>query len=390
MESGIGINAVDLSAPDGVRKLHVLITGGAGFIGSHLADHLLARGHCVRVLDNLSPQVHRTQQVVPPHTNRDVEFVFGDVRDAAAVRSSLAGIDAVVHCAARVGVSLSQYELEATTSVNILGTAVLMEELARHPVEKLIVASGMAIYGEGLYHSLYGNDVVTAERLLKDLKAGYWDPRTTDGQPLYPVPTPETKRPAPVTVYALTKQMQERLCMLSGKTYEIPVVALRFFNVYGPRRSAANPFSGVLAVFTSRLLNNHRPLVFEDGRQRRDFVHVRDAVQACRRALETTGLQDVAINVGSGQSYPVMEIAAKLAIILGKQKISAEATGAFRVSDVRHCFADITLAHDLLGYRPQVSLDSGLIELAEGLSRWVSAEHAEALKQENGPRGLPS
>src|SRR5918998_5568661 len=277
----------------------ILITGGAGFIGSHLADELLQYGHTVRVFDVLCSQVHGSENQTPGYLNPDVELVFGDVRDRAAVERALKGSDAVYHFAAAVGVGKSMYEVEHYASINDIGTAVLLEALIKRPVERLIVASSMSIYGEGLYRSRRGAIHCAVERSPTELRSARWDPVDDEGATLEPIPTPETKTPALSSVYALSKYVQERMCLMIGRAYNIPTVALRFFNVYGPRQALSNPYTGVLAIFASRLLNGKAPLIFEDGEQQRDFVNVRDVVQACVLALETTGAAGGAVNVGS-------------------------------------------------------------------------------------------
>jgi dTDP-L-rhamnose 4-epimerase len=264
--------------------MHILITGGAGFIGSHLADDLIHRGHRVRVLDNLSSQVHGEGAGRPQYLHRDVEVVRGDVRNGPDVVRALDDIEAVYHFAAAVGVGQSMYEIEHYVSTNSVGTAVLLQQISRTTIKRLIVASSMSVYGEGLY-SDRGVAVERAERSLDQLRAGEWEVRNANHEALTPVPTPETKSPSLSSVYALSKYDQERLCLMIGRAYGIPTVALRFFNVYGPRQALSNPYTGVLAIFASRLLNNNPPLIFEDGRQRRDFVSVYDVVEACRLAL---------------------------------------------------------------------------------------------------------
>lgn len=366
----------------------ILITGGAGFIGSHLADALLARGHRVRALDNLSPQVHGTSARRPEYLARDVELLAGDVRDPAAVRRALQDVDAVVHLAAAVGVGQSMYELAHYTAVNNLGTAVLLEALIARPVGRLVVASSMSIYGEGLYIRPDGTTCAAAERGLEQLRAGEWEVRGPAGEPLVPVPTPESKTPSLASVYALSKYDQERMCLMTGRAYGIPTVALRFFNVYGTRQALSNPYTGVLAIFASRLLNGNRPAIFEDGRQRRDFVSVADVVQACCLALERTDVEGDALNVGSGRSSSVLEIAERLAAVTERRGLEPEITGKYRVGDIRHCFADITRASELLGYRPRVPLDEGLAELAGWLEGQVAADRVDQARAELAARGL--
>ncbi|HEY2937137.1 MAG TPA: NAD-dependent epimerase/dehydratase family protein [Gaiellaceae bacterium] len=354
--------------------MRVLITGGAGFLGSHLADELLAAGHEVRALDSLVEQVHGG--TAPDYLDPQVELQVGDVRDPEAVVRALDGRDAVVHFAARVGVGQSMYELAEYTSVNELGTAVLLEELSRRPVERLVVASSMSVYGEGLYEG--GAEV---ERTREQLERGEWEP----GPP--PLPTPETKPLALASIYALSKYAQERACLIAGAAYGIPAVALRFFNVYGPRQALSNPYTGVLAIFASRLVNGKPPLIYEDGLQRRDFVSVHDVARATRLALETGGADGRVVNVGSGVSVTVRELAVRLAEVTGIA-IEPETTGDYRFGDIRHCFADISLARRLLGYEPRVGLTEGMSELAEWLSGQTAAENVDEAHAELRRRGL--
>lgn len=365
----------------------VLITGGAGFIGSHLADAHLAAGDHVRVLDSLVPQVHGSSTRRPAYLHPDVELHVGDVRNAEDVRRALRGVDAVYHLAARVGVGQSMYEVANYVDVNALGTAVLMEALIAKPVQRLVVASSMSIYGEGRYLSGRGevDDVV---RRVTDLKRGHWEPRAHDGTQLIPVATPEAKHPLLSSIYALSKYEQERQCLMLGEAYGISTVALRFFNVYGTRQALSNPYTGVLAIFGSRLLNNRSPAIFEDGRQRRDFVHVRDVVQACMKALEAAEVQGKAINVGSGRVSTVLDIASAMAEVIGRPHLKPEVTGRFRMGDIRHCYADIGAARKLLGYEPRVELREGLVELGDWLRGQVADDHYDRARAELDARGL--
>jgi dTDP-L-rhamnose 4-epimerase len=366
----------------------VLITGGAGFIGSHLADALLHHGHTVRVLDNLDPQIHGADQSRPDYLDPEVELVVGDVRDAAAMSRALDGIDTVFHFAAKVGVGQSMYDIERYTDVNNRGTAVLLEALSRRPVARLIVASSMSIYGEGLYCGADGSIVAGQERTLDQLKRREWDVTDAAGNPLTPVPTPESRQPALASVYALSKYDQERLSLMIGRAYGIPTVALRFFNVYGTRQSLSNPYTGVLAIFASRLLNGNAPLVNEDGNQRRDFVSVSDVTQACILAMEKAGeVAGHCFNVGSGRNYTVVETARRLAEVLGRD-LEPTITGKYRIGDIRHCFADITNARSLLGYEPKVLLEESLIELAQWLESQVAVDRTLQAASELDSRGL--
>jgi dTDP-L-rhamnose 4-epimerase len=366
----------------------VLITGGAGFIGSHLADELLEKGYEVRVLDNLSEQVHGKNCKKPDYLNPEVELLIGDVRDPEKVKKALHGVDAVYHYAAMVGVGQSMYEIKNYTDVNNIGTTVLLEALIKKPVEKLVIASSMSIYGEGLYKTTEGTVKAGIDRPLEQLKKGDWEVMDAEGNILSPHYTPETKTPSLSSVYALSKFDQERLCLLIGKAYQIPTVALRFFNVYGTRQSLSNPYTGVLAIFASRLLNNNAPLVFEDGFQKRDFVSVFDIAQASLLALEKEEANFEVFNVGSGNAYTIVDIAERLAAILNKEYLSAEITGKYRVGDIRHCFADITKAKNVLGYEPKVKLEEGLIELAEWLQGQTAEDRVSEASLELSTRGL--
>jgi dTDP-L-rhamnose 4-epimerase len=366
----------------------ILMTGGAGFIGSHVADELLANGYEVRALDCLSPQVHGAGATRPAYLARDVELMVGDVRDRDLVRRALRGVDAVYHFAAAVGVGQSMYQIEQYTSVNNLGTAVLLEALIERPVERLVVASSMSIYGEGLYRLPDGTETAAVERTLQQLQSGQWEPRSAFGHAVTPVPTPERKRPSLSSVYALSKYDQERLCLMTGRAYNFPAVALRFFNVYGTRQALSNPYTGVLAIFAARLLNGNPPLIFEDGLQQRDFVSVKDVARACRLALEVPEAAGGVFNIGSGHAATVREVARRMAEVLGKPHIRPEITGKYRMGDIRHCFADISHAKKVLGYEPKVNFSDGLAELANWLRDQVAQDRVDEMRAELESRGL--
>jgi dTDP-L-rhamnose 4-epimerase len=372
-----------------MTKKNILITGGAGFIGSHLADALLARGHFVRALDNLSLQVHGKDAKRPEYLDSRVELIVGDVRDGAAVERALEGIHAVFHLAAAVGVGQSMYEVERYTSVNNLGTAVIMDRLVRKPVERLVVASSMSVYGEGLYRERSGATREVPSRTAEQLGRSEWD-LSVNGQRLLPTPTPESKSVRLESVYALSKYDQERMCLVLGRSYGLPTVVLRLFNVFGPRQSLSNPYTGVLALFASRLLEGRRPLVYEDGEQRRDFVSVHDVARAFCLALESEAAPGAILNIGSGESRTVSQIARKLAQLVGKPHLVPEITGQHRIGDVRHCYPDVRRAESVLNFRAAIDFDAGLAELARWLDTQVgrSRQHVVAALEEQ--RGLAS
>jgi len=365
----------------------VLITGGAGFIGSHVCDELLQAGHNVRVLDNLSPQVHGGARHRPHYLAADVELVFGNICDSTSVARSLRDVDMVLHLASAVGVGQSMYDIVSYVQTNDLGTACLMEALSRAPVERLVVASSMSIYGEGLCRNVAGRYVAPGERSREQLRKGQWELQDSEQAALTPVPTPETKQPVLSSVYALNKYCQERLCLVAGNAYGIPTLALRFFNVYGPRQALSNPYTGVLAIFAARLLNGRRPLVYEDGLQRRDFVHVRDVARACRLSLESEQ-SDGVFNVGSGQSRTIRSVAEDLATVMNVRHLSPEITGKYRAGDIRHCFAEIGRSEKLLGFGPRIAFADGLAELAEYLKDQIADDQVERATAELAQRGL--
>jgi dTDP-L-rhamnose 4-epimerase len=365
----------------------VLITGGAGFIGSHLATELLKKGYQVRVLDSLVTQVHGVSPERPAYLHPDAEMILGDIRNPDVLDEALSGVDAVYHFVALVGVGQSMYQIAEYTSVNNLGTAMLLERLVKSRVSKLVVASSMSVYGEGLYVTDDGQPFSNASRSTDQLKAHEWEMRTPDGRALHAVPTPESKQPSLASVYALSKFDQEQMCLMVGRAYGIPTVALRFFNVYGPDQCLSNPYTGVLAIFGSRLLNNERPIIFEDGQQLRDFVSVYDIAQACRLALEVEAARDQIFNIGSGQTITVENVALSLARVLGKN-IVPEISGKYRVGDIRHCFPDISLAREVLGYKPAMNLETGMADLAAWLDQQTAQDRFNEMRAELTSRGL--
>jgi dTDP-L-rhamnose 4-epimerase len=347
----------------------VLITGACGFIGSHLCDGLMALGYTVRGLDNLDPQVHGPNADPPDYLHPQVQFMQGDVCDVNAVRRALDGVDAVIHLAARVGVAQSMYELSRYAFVNTYGTAVLLEAMAGLPIRKLIVASSMSVYGEGA--TKWTAVAIENGEVLGEMQ---------------PIATDEYEKPDLQSVYALTKYDQERMCLLWGRAYKVPTIALRFFNCYGTRQSLNNPYTGAMAIFASRLLNGKPPIIYEDGQQRRDFVHVSDIVWGIRLALESS-IADEVINLGSGRYATILQVAQSLANVMGVD-IKPEITGQHRTGDIRHCYADISKAKRLLNYEPQVWLNDGIRELVEWLKTQTAVDGVEQHKAELEAKGL--
>lgn len=350
----------------------VLVTGGAGFIGSHLVDALLARGYQVRVYDNLDVQVHgplRERGEWPDYLSPEAERILGDVRDREGLRKALVGVDAVFHLAALVGVGQSMVEVERFVDVNLRGTGMLLDLLTNEPhrVQRLIVPGSVAVYGEGRARCGQCGVVFPEPRSTAQLQAQQWETTCPQcGGAVTPLPSTEDDPVRPASVYALTKYGQEQMCLSVGRTLGIPTVALRYFNVYGPRQSLANPYTGVLAIFGRRLLEGQAPVIYEDGLQTRDLVHVADVVQANLLALERVREGTAVVNVSSGVPVTVRRVAADLGRALGRE-MPPEISGTYRPGDVRHSWADITRAREVLGYKPCVSFGKGVRDLVEWL-----------------------
>ncbi len=364
----------------------VLVTGGAGFIGSHVANLLAESGTRVRVIDALDEQVHGTEPGFPAHLHADIERLEGDIRDRDALSAALKDVTHVCHLAAAVGVGQSMYEIERYVDVNNRGTAVLLETLMDRRVQRLVIASSMSIYGEGLYREPGGNGYCEPPlRSREQLSEGRWEIESRNGR-LEPVATPESKHAVPASVYALSKYDQEQMCLMFGAAYGVPTVALRFFNAYGPYQALSNPYTGVLAIFASRCLNGNSPLIFEDGMQRRDFVSVRDVARACQLALTTSAVGQT-FNIGSGEPRTVLEVANSV-IHAVNAPVEALVTGKYRIGDIRHCFADISKAERLLGYTPEVKFEDGLVELAEWLAGTSANDNFMRASAELDRKGL--
>ncbi len=367
--------------------MRILVTGGAGFIGSHLVDALVRDGHTVRVLDNFEPQVHGSER--PEYLNPGAEYVEGDLRDRARLRQALAGIEIVFHEAAMVGVGQSMYEIERYVSANVLGTAILLDVIVndRLPINKLVVASSMSIYGEGQYRCQACGPVVPSTRSTEQLKRRQWEVRCPAcGTEVLPEPTGEEKPLIPMSVYAISKRDQEELCLSVGRSYRIPTVALRYFNVYGPRQALSNPYTGVCAIFSARIKNRHRPIVFEDGAQTRDFIHVQDIVQANLLVMRNARADYGVFNVGTGVAVSIAKIGRLLATLYGVP-VEPDLTLKYRSGDIRHCYADISTLRGL-GFAPSVSLEDGLRELVSWGKEVAAEDRVEAAAKELEARGL--
>jgi dTDP-L-rhamnose 4-epimerase len=371
--------------------MKILVTGGAGFVGSHLVDGLIAAGHEVRIIDALVDQVHRGR--VPAYLNRHAEFVHADLNDRAEVSNALDGVEAVFHEAAKVGIAQSMYEIYRYVRGNDLGTAVLLEEIVkrRDRIRKLVVASSHSVYGEGAYRCR-SCGVVTfpSVRSPERLRDKFWEYRCdVCGDELLSIATPETKPACPTSVYAINKQNHEQYCLTIGKAYKIPTVAFRYFNIYGPRQAVSNPYTGVCAIFSARLLNERSPLVYEDGRQTRDFIHVSDVVAANLKVLDSPSADNQVLNLGTGRATSIAEIAKMLAAGL-RQPIEPEVSGNYREGDIRHCVADISKIREALSFEPKVRLENGLRELVGWLATQDAVDGTDSAAAELAARRLVS
>jgi dTDP-L-rhamnose 4-epimerase len=369
----------------------VLVTGGAGFIGSFLADALVEQGHDVRIFDALVPQVHGSEQALPEYSNPDVEFVKGDVRNREALSEVLKGMDVVFHLAAAVGVGQSMYQIQYYTEANTLGGAVLLDILAntKHQVRKIIVASSMSIYGEGTYACADCGMVFPKLRTEAQLKARDWEMKCPHcGQDVRPMPTGEDKPLYPTSIYAITKRDHEEMFLSTGLAYDIPAVALRFFNTYGPRQALSNPYTGVMAIFSGRLLNNQPPVVYEDGLQSRDFIHVHDIVQGLLLAMNRPEADYQVFNLGTGMPASIAEVAAMLSQHLTGGRVKPQILNQFRAGDIRHCYADLAKARHLLGFEPRISLEQGMADLLAWVREQTAIDRFEQAERELAAKSL--
>ncbi|SFB50817.1 dTDP-L-rhamnose 4-epimerase [Rhizobium sp. NFR07] len=365
----------------------ILLTGGCGFIGRHVTEELLEQGYEVRILDALIEQVHGDAEAAVAQA---AEVIRGDVRDKVVVEQALAGVDGVIHLAAEVGVGQSMYEIARYVGGNDLGTAVLLEAMIGKKIKRIVVASSMSVYGEGRYQTREGRPLDLVRRKAEQIKAGRWAATGPEGEELVPVPTDEEKPVDLASIYALTKYAQEKQVLIFGEAYGVEAVALRLFNVFGAGQALSNPYTGVLANFASRLSNGQPPMIFEDGRQRRDFVHVRDVARGFRLAMEKPAASGHVINIGSGQAYTIAEVAAFLAEAMGVPEISPDIMNKARSGDIRNCFADISKARELLGFEPQHRLENSLGPFAEWVRSTGAIDRGAEMKRQLEERGLVS
>ncbi|MAG15605.1 nucleoside-diphosphate sugar epimerase [Candidatus Woesearchaeota archaeon] len=365
----------------------VLVTGGAGFIGSFIVDELVKEGNEVVILDNLEPQVH--QGNTPDYINNSAKFVKGSVLDFELFKKTVEDADVILHQAAMVGVGQSMYQVSRYSSANVIGTAYLLDILAneKHNVKKVLVAASMSSYGEGSYKCESCGIVSPPLRTEEQMKSKKWELICSCGKQLVPIPTPESKPLHPNSVYAITKQNQEQMVLTVCQAYGIPAVALRYFNVYGPRQSLSNPYTGVAAIFMSRIKNNNPPTIFENGGQSRDFVSVHDIVQANLLAMKSSAADYEVLNVGSGAQTTIKNVADTLIKLYGKEFVP-QITSSFRKGDVRHCFADISKIKKLLNFEPKVSFEQGMQELIDWGSSQKSDDKVDQATQELRDKGL--
>jgi len=360
----------------------VLVTGGAGFIGSHTVDELIAQGYNVRVYDNLNLQVHGDRAEKPDFLHPDAEFIKGDVRDRDHLHQSIKDVDLIIHDAAEVGVGQSMYSIDQYISTNVQGTGVLWDILVneKHNVEKVLVASSMSLYGEGCYHCEEHGKISPKPRPDSQLAEGQWEMLCPEcASALSPLPTGEDKELDCTSVYAQSKKDQEVYSLMIGRAHNIPTVACRYFNCYGPRQSLNNPYTGAAAIFCSAIKNDTPPLIYEDGNQRRDFIHVKDLVRG--KLLLLNQAEYGIFNIGTGKPSSILELAETLIELCGKT-FSPDVIYKFRNGDIRDCYADISKISEL-GFEPKFTLKEGLKDLIS----WSDGQEAVS-KVEDAHRQL--
>jgi dTDP-L-rhamnose 4-epimerase len=365
--------------------VRVLVTGGAGFVGSHVVDRLADAGHEVRVVDGLLPTAH---DGTPPYLRSDVEYLWGDLTDPALAAKAVAGVEGLSHHAGMVGLGVDFGDAPAYVANNDLATAALLRALHERSFRgPIVLASSMVVYGEGHYRCVRHGAVDAAPRQPEALAAGRYEPPCPRCEaPLAPLPVGEDAAPDPRNVYAATKVHQEHLCGVFGREHGVPVVALRYHNVYGPRLPRNTPYAGVAGMFLSALQRSEAPRVLEDGRQLRDFVHVRDVARANQLALESP--VPGACNIASGTPRSVLDLAAALARAFGADSPRPEVVGGYRLGDVRHIFASADLARHRFGFAAQIDFETGLPELAR-IAAAPNGEENRAVDRRWEPRPSP-
>ena len=369
----------------------ILVTGGLGFIGSFLVDALVKKGNRVRIYDNLEPQVH-TSGEIPDYVNPEAEVVQGDIRDYDTLLKAMDGIEVVFHEAAMVGMGQSQYQIKKYVDVNTGGTANLLDIIVNHKreeIQKMVVAASQSSYGEGAYlckdHGLQRPGLRDDDQLAE----GHWELFCpVCGGRLEAVGISEEAERICYAIYAHTKTDQEEMVLNIGKAYDIPAVALRYFNVYGPRQSLSNPYTGVAAIFMSRIKNENPPVIYEDGEQSRDFVSVHDIVQANLLAMEKGEANYESFNVGSGERVSIRQVAETLEKVYGQEQLGVEITGRYRSGDTRHCFPTIEKIQTRLGYKPSVTFLQGMEELVVWSDGQEAVDQFEKARSELESRGL--
>ena len=371
----------------------VLVTGGAGFIGQRVSRALLARGAKVRILDNFSSQIHATN-ILPDDLAGQVELIRADVRDFASFKRALSNVDAVVHLAAETGTGQSMYEIERYFSVNVQGTATMLDLLQNDDCGKslssIVVASSRAVYGEGAYQCPTHGVVFPDQRVRNSMADGLFEPVCPDcGLPVNLLPTPESAPLTPMSIYGLTKQVQEQAVLMFARTRGINGFGLRYQNVYGPGQSLKNPYTGILAVFSNLARQNQPIEIYEDGLESRDFVYIDDVVEATVRSMDYAGQFVGALNVGSGQATSVMTVAQEIKSYFQSESTIA-VTGAFRMGDIRHNIADVARLQQVLGFVPGVPFRQGLTQFLDWAAQQAPEDKEAYLRSVNelAGRGL--
>lgn len=371
-------------------KEKILITGGAGFIGTHLIKRLIRDNYELIIYDNLSPQVHGENKPVPKWIKENAEFIKADIRDRETLRDAVLRSDKIIHLASETGVGQSMYEIERYTDVIIQGTSVLWDILVneKNHVNKVVLSSSRAVYGEGKYKCHYCGDVYPDARKPEDLYKGIWEDKCPIcGRVLTVVATDEKSLLKPVSIYAVSKKTQEEICLLTGKAVNIPVSVLRYQNVYGPFQSLRNPYTGILSVFTSRLRSGKSIEIYEDGMESRDFVHVEDVVDGTVLALENINSDNKVFNIGNGERTTVKQLAEMLTKNINPE-LKPIVTGKYRIGDIRHCYADIGKAKSMLGYEPKYNIEMGVNDFLEWALTEESRDFSDNAENELKRKGM--